>query len=237
MPIPEHTRDAAPLLYYLFYRSPAPFDRLPVHDYVVTPIEPDLPADEQRRRLRATNDSVIKLNHVVHHGALGHHVQNAYAYAGASHIGQVAAVDGASRIGMFLGGTLAEGWACYACDLMEEAGFLTPSNRSPSSTRACGSLARAVADIDLHEGSLTLEDGGAYTAIASHVARGRTRRSVKNSMFPGTALMYWLGTDALHRLRRAQEQQEGAAFSLGHFHDRVLAFGAIPVPLIAELMS
>ena len=38
VPIPEHTRDAAPHLYYLFYRSPAPFDRLPVHDYVVTPI-------------------------------------------------------------------------------------------------------------------------------------------------------------------------------------------------------
>ena len=34
VPIPPHTRDAAPLLYYLFYRSPAPFDRLPVHDYV-----------------------------------------------------------------------------------------------------------------------------------------------------------------------------------------------------------
>ena len=39
VPIPVHTRDAAPFLYYLFYRSPAPFDRLPVHDYVVTPID------------------------------------------------------------------------------------------------------------------------------------------------------------------------------------------------------
>ena len=36
---PVHTRDAAPFLYYLFYRSPAPFDRLPIHDYVVTPID------------------------------------------------------------------------------------------------------------------------------------------------------------------------------------------------------
>ena len=39
VPIPVHTRDAAPFLYYLFYRSPAPFDRLPIHDYVVTPID------------------------------------------------------------------------------------------------------------------------------------------------------------------------------------------------------
>ena len=27
---------------------------------------------------------------------------------------------------MFLGGTMAEGWACYATDLMAECGFLTP---------------------------------------------------------------------------------------------------------------
>ena len=101
VPIPEHTRHAAPHLYYLFYRSPAPLDRLAVHHYVVTPIDEDLPADQQQRRLRAANDAVIKLNHVVHHGALGHHVQNTCASRGASRIGQVAAVDGASRIGMF----------------------------------------------------------------------------------------------------------------------------------------
>ena len=68
--------------------------------------------------LQATNDSVIKLNHVIHHGSIGHHVQNWHAFRSASRIGQVAAVDCASRIAMFCGGTMAEGWACYATDLM-----------------------------------------------------------------------------------------------------------------------
>ena len=49
--------------------------------------------------------------------------------------------------------------------------------------------------------------------------------------------MYWLGTDALHRLRRERQRIEGASFSLRRFHDRLLAFGSIPVPLIARLMS
>ena len=49
--------------------------------------------------------------------------------------------------------------------------------------------------------------------------------------------MYWLGTEALHRLRRERQRKEGASFSLRRFHDRVLGFGSIPVPLIAELMS
>jgi uncharacterized protein (DUF885 family) len=212
VPIPLHTRDAAPFLYYLHYRSPAPFDRLPAHDYVVTPIEPDMPADEQLRRLRATNTSVITLNHVVHHGAIGHHVQNHYAYAGASEIGRVAAVDAACRIGMFLGGTMAEGWACYATDLMDEVGFFTPEESLAQQHTRARLLARAVVDIGLHERSLTFEEAVAVyrdrVGMSHEAARGE---ACKNSMFPGTALMYWLGTGGLHRLRRERERIEGAS--------------------------
>jgi len=59
----------------------------------------------------------------------------------------------------------------------------------------------------------------------------------KNAMFPGTAVMYWLGTDTLHALRRSRERAEGAGFSLRRFHDEVLSYGSIPVPLIARLMG
>jgi uncharacterized protein DUF885 len=238
VPIPIHTRDAAPFLYYLHYRSPAPFDPPAMHDYVVTPIEPDMPGDEQARRLGATNTSVIKLNHVVHHGAIGHHVQNYYAYGGASAIGRIAAVDCASRIAMFQGGTMAEGWACYATDLMDEAGFFTPDESLAQQHTRARLLARAVVDIGLHEGSLTCDDAVALyrdrLGMSPDAARGET---CKNSMFPGTAIMYWLGTEALHRLRVERQRAEGASFSLRQFHDRLLAFGSIPVPLIARLMS
>ena len=59
---PDWAADAAPSLYFLHYRSPAPFDPYTVHDYLV-PARPDL---------RVWNHSAIKLNHVVHHGAVGH---------------------------------------------------------------------------------------------------------------------------------------------------------------------
>ncbi len=197
-----------------------------------------MPADEQRRRLRATNRSVIKLNHVVHHGAIGHHVQNYHAYHGASEIGRVAAVDCASRIGMFGGGTMAEGWACYATDLMEEAGFLTPDECLAQQHTRARLLARAVVDIGLHEGSLGFDQAVAiYRDRIGMAAEAAVGEACKNSMFPGTAVMYWLGTDGLHELRRARERAEGAGFSLRRFHDAVLAHGSIPVPLVASLMS
>ncbi len=238
VPIPVQTRDAAPFLYYLHYRSPAPFDRLPTHDYVVTPIEAGMPADEQQRRLRATNTSVITLNHVIHHGAIGHHVQNSHAYAGPSEIGRVAAIDGACRIGMFLGGTMAEGWACYATDLMDEVGFLTPEESLAQQHTRARLLARAVVDIELHQRTMGIEDAVALyrdrIGMADEAARAE---ACKNSMFPGTALMYWLGTDGLHQLRLERQRVEGASFSLRRFHDRVLSFGSIPVPLIARVYA
>ena len=36
----------------------------------------------------------------------------------------------------------------------------------------------------------------------------------KNSMFPGTAIMYWLGTEGMHALARERAAADGAAFSL-----------------------
>jgi uncharacterized protein (DUF885 family) len=197
-----------------------------------------MPADERHQRLRATNTSVITLNHVIHHGAIGHHVQNFYAYAGASEIGRVAAVDGASRIGMFLGGTMAEGWACYATDLMDEVGFLSPDQSLAQQHTRARLLARAVADIALHEGSLTFDAAaGLYRDRLGMPDEGARGEACKNSMFPGTALMYWLGTEALHALRQDRRRIEGAAFSLRAFHDRVLSFGSIPVPLIAQVYA
>jgi hypothetical protein len=236
VPIPSQTRAAAPYLYYLFYRSPAPFDRLPVHDYVVTPIDSTMPDDEKRRRLRATNTSVITLNHVIHHGAIGHHVQNDYAYRGPSAIGRVAAVDCASRIGMFLGGTMAEGWACYATDLMDEAGFLTPDESLSQQHTRARLLARAVVDIGLHRGTLSWDEAvTVYRDRIGMTSDAAQAETCKNSMFPGTGVMYWLGTDGLHHLRRERQRIEGAAFSMKAFHDRVLSFGSIPVPLLSQV--
>jgi hypothetical protein len=238
VPIPVQTRDAAPFLYYLHYRSPAPFDRPATHDYVVTPIEAGMPADEQQRRLRATNTSVITLNHVIHHGAIGHHVQNAHAYAGPSEVGRIAAIDGACRIGMFLGGSMAEGWACYATDLMDEIGFLTPEESLAQQHTRARLLARAVVDIELHQRTIEFEDAVAlYRDRIGMPDEAARAEACKNSMYPGTAVMYWLGTDGLHQLRRERQRVEGASFSLRRFHDRVLSFGSIPVPLIAKVYA
>jgi uncharacterized protein (DUF885 family) len=259
VPRPAWARGSAPHLYFLFYRSPAAFNRPPVHRYLVAPLDEAATPAEQEAFLRANNDSVIKLNHVVHHGGIGHHVQNWHAYRAESRIGQVAAVDCASRIAMFAAGTMAEGWACYATDLMAETGFLTPLEsyaEHQSRRRMC---ARAIVDVKLHSGEFSLDQAAAfYQARAAMSPAAARAEAVKNSMFPGAAMMYLFGADAIHDLRRELSARQGAArpggaatdgadttggaatrggaFDLAAFHDRFLSYGSLPVSLIAADM-
>jgi uncharacterized protein (DUF885 family) len=236
VPQPAWVQEAAPFLYFLSYRAPAPFDRLPVIDYLVPPVEPKMPSEEQLHRLQATNDSVIKLNHVIHHGGLGHHLQNWYAYHRAgSRIGRIAAVDCASRIALFCGGTMAEGWACYATDLMDQIGFLSPLESLAQAHTHLRLAARAIADVRLHTGAWTIDAAAAFYRETAGLAPEAARaEAVKNSMFPGTALMYLCGNELLHKLRAEMQARPG--FILRQFHDRLLSYGSVPVGLVAAHM-
>jgi hypothetical protein len=238
VPRPRWVRAAAPHLYFLFYRSPAAYARPPVHDYLVTPIDADMPHVEQERLLRENNDALIRLNHVIHHGGIGHHVQNWHAFRSASRIGRIAAVDCASRIALPCGGTMAEGWACYATDLMGEIGYLSPLERLAElrgRTRMC---ARALVDVRLHQGRMTLDEAATlYGQRAGMSAAAARVEAVKNSMNPGMALMYMAGRDAIHELRHELARRPGPRFEVRAFHDRFLSFGSIPVALIADALK
>ena len=239
VPIPAWAQEFAPSLYWLFYRSPAPFDPYSTYDYVVTPIDETLAPQHAEQRLRMWNHSAITLNHVVHHGAVGHHVQNWHArHRATSRIGRIAATDCASRIAMFLGGSMAEGWACYATQLMEELGLCTPLEVLSEQHTRIRMLARAIVDIRLHLELCTFDDAVQYyrdiVGMPVEVAAAET---TKNSMFPCTAIMYWLGTSTILALRAQLQASQGEAFSMRAFHDELLSRGAIPVRLAATLMT
>ncbi len=237
MPIPVWAREIAPQLYFLFYRSPAPYEPHPEHLYLVTPVDDTIAPDERAHRLKAWNHSTITLNHVVHHGALGHHVQNGHAtHRSPSRIGKIAAVDCASRIGMFLGGSMAEGWACYATELADELGFLSPLERAAEQQSRVRMLARAIVDIRLHTGAFSHADAVAYYRNEVGMPEGAAiGEATKNSMFPCTAIMYWLGTQSILDLRDTMRLRPD--YSPRQFHDALLSRGSIPVALAARLLT
>jgi uncharacterized protein (DUF885 family) len=182
----------------------------------------------------AADDSTIKLNHVIHHGSWGHHVQNWHATRAPSRIGQVAAVDCASRIAMLCGGTMAEGWACYVADLADEAGFLTPAESTGLHTARVRMAARAVVDIRLHHGRMSLDEATKFYGERVGMTPAASRaEAVKNSLFAGAACMYFAGWDAIWQLRR---EFTARGVALREFHDRLLGFGSIPVTLAGRAL-
>jgi len=60
--------------------------------------------------------------------------------------------------------------------------------------------------------------------------------AVKNSMFPGAALIYLAGSDLIRQLRARASAHEGSGFDLRAFHDRLLAQGSLPIALITPEM-
>ena len=97
--------------------------------------------------------------------------------------------------------------------------------------------ARAIVDIRLHQGRFTFEQAvDFYKKNAGMSTSSAVSETTKNSMYPGSAVMYLTGCDAIHALKAQLKKICGSRFNLSDFHDRFLSFGSIPVALIAEAM-
>ena len=233
VPRPEWVREAAQDLYFLFYRAPAPHDDIEPVEYLLEPVEPGMDEEERERRLCRWNTGQIKLNHVAHHGGLGHHVQNHRAYNESdSRIGEMAAVDTPYRIALCCGGTMAEGWSPYASELMRETEFLTDREAYSLHATRRRMAARAIVDVKLHRGAFSAEEAMDFYQENAGMGEGGARYEVvKNSMFPGMAVMYLLGLLDVWETRRELEAELGEAFDLQSFHESLLNSGSVPLAL------
>lgn len=226
--LPEWARGVAGDLYFLFYRSPPAGRASRGSAYWVFP-----PGDNVNAYLRGQNFATIKITHVVHHGSIGHHTQNARARASQVRLGRLAGTDCAAGIAMLSGGTTIEGWACYVQDLMLEAeNFYTPRERLVLKHAELRNAAMCLGDLRLHRGVWNLEQMRAFYREEVGIAAGRAwSETTRNSLYPATRLMYWLGTQAIRDLREKLGGEPRA------FHDQLLEFGSVPVAWVARELT
>lgn len=216
--LPAWARAVANDSYFLFYRSPAARRPGEGSTYWVD---------------GEWSVAAIKLVHAVHHGSIGHHTQNAYARRAASRFARVAGTDGASALALLSAGTMVEGWACYAEDLMAQIpGFYTPGERVQLAYFELRNIACCLADLRLHTGVWSLAEMQRFYRDDVAFAPSRlVAETTRNSIFPGSRLMYWAGTTAIAALRATSSLTTRA------FHDALLSFGSVPVAWIGEEMQ
>ena len=225
--LPEWAREAAPALYFLFYRSPPAEHPGEGSIYWIFP-----PGEDTAAYLRGQNTAFIKAVHAVHHGSVGHHTQNARARHAASRLAQLGGTDCAGGIAFLSAGTLVEGWACYAEDvLLESPGFYTPAEALLLKQFEFRNAACCLADLRLHTGQWTLEQMRTFYRDEVGFAPGRVwAETTRNSIYPASRLMYWLGTQVIKDLRSELD------LAPQEFHDQLLSHGSAPITLIADEM-
>jgi hypothetical protein len=214
-------------LYFLFYRSPPGFNPGAGSVYWVIP-----PGEDEAAFLRGNNTAMVKAIHSVHHGSIGHHTQNTRARAATSRIARIAGTDCALGLAFLGSGTLIEGWACYVEDLlMEVPGFYTPEEILLLKQFERRNAASVLVDIKLHLGDWSLDQAMAFYREAGFAPARVEGEVVRNSMLPGSRLMYWLGVEGIKSLR---QRWKGDTLS---FHDSLLSYGHVPLAWIAEEMD
>lgn len=231
-PQPTWARGIAPDLYFLLYRCPPPHSAQVVQEYLYPPL-----GEAPAATLTAVNRSQITLNHVIHHAGFGHHVQNWHAFRSPSRVGRLAGVDVASRILLPCAGTLVEGWACRAPELMAEVGFLSPLEQLALLHTRLRLAARAVLDLRFHLQGDYHDAAPEYARTVGADAQVGVDEEMRVAMHPGSGIMYLLGQRGLERIAAEHGLHPGQPGSDRRaFHGAVLRCGAIPVSIIAQVL-
>src|SRR5207247_4472311 len=129
-----------------------------------------------------------------------------------------------------------EGWAEYAEQLADEMGlYSSDTARLGALADITLSAALLVVDTGINAFGWTRARGIAYIRDHTRVPRLRAEVPVdRYPIWPAQGLSYALGRLEIRRVRTAAERAPGPRFDVRAFHDRVLADGAVPLPLLRE---
>jgi uncharacterized protein (DUF885 family) len=140
--------------------------------------------------------------------------------------------------GILAGSAFIEGWGLYSERLADEMGLYVDDYERLGMLEAQGWRAcRLIVDTGIHalgwdrDRSIAQMEEAGVPRVSAEI---ETDRYVT---MPGQALAYMIGQLEIRRLREESEAQEGSAFSLRDFHDRLLAIGSMPLEGLRREMT
>ncbi len=200
--------------------------------YWVTPIPKDWPSARIESKLREYNFYNLKLL-TVHEAMPGHYVQGEFANS---------VQPKTRRVLRAVYGNTAnvQGWAQYATQTMLDAGFLdgSPELRLTFLKLELRFLANAIIDIRLQSNHMSereamdLMEGRTFQEHEEAVGKFQ-RAQLSSAQLPA----YLVGWRDWLRVREQYKTAKGASYSLRDFHDAALKEGAVPLPLLARLLT
>lgn len=145
---------------------------------------------------------------------------------------------------LLMAATDVEGWAHYCEQMMLDEGFVTPGadDRTRKLIRL-GQLqdallrnARFTVAIKMHTEGWTTDQAEQYFVNDGYQSPSVAKMETKRGTADATYLYYTLGKLEILKLREDVKKKQGAAFSLGAFHDNFMRQGPVPVKVVRQAM-
>lgn len=173
-------------------------------------------------RSRTTQKSTL-----YHETYPGHHLQGAISLELGDRVHPIARYFGNSGF--------SEGWALYSERLADELGLYDdPVDYIGLYSDQGARAARLVIDTGLHTKGWTRQQAVDYMLSNTSWAAVDIENDINRYIsWPGQANAYMLGMLEIRRLRTLAEHELGDAFDMKAFHDRVVGFGGITLPMLS----
>ena len=213
------------------FHSAPPLEPTAEAEYWVTPIDPKASQAFADSRLREYNTWVLQWL-TIHEALPGHYIQ-------AEHANNIQPVTRRLVRGLFSNGPYVEGWAEYIAQVMLKEGY---ANRDPRYELSYWKVwLRAVANVvlDVRLQTMDMTDQQALELMEKDCfqtqaeAEGKLQRAKLSSTQLPT---YFVGTREWWSLREKYQQRAGKDFNMMDFHNRALAEGALPVPVMEKIL-
>ena len=200
--------------------------------YWITPVPTDWPKARIESKLREYNFYNLKLL-TIHEAMPGHYVQGEFANA----------IEPKGRRvlrALFGNGPYVEGWAQYVTQTMLDEGFLDNSTelRLTLLKQELRVDANAIIDIRIQTGRMTDDQAMSLMEKDTFQEHEEATAKLQRVKLSSTQLpTYFVGWRDWLRVRNLDKQTKGASYNLHDFHDAALREGAVPLPVLARLLT
>ncbi len=217
-----------PLIPYAAYMPPGILEEQQDGVFLVTPVDPNAPPEEQEQKLKGHSRSKLPIT-ALHEAYPGHHLQLVYA-------NRTETVP--RRMGSFLATLFIEGWAFYCEELLEQMGYIAePVQRLGRLADQLWRAARIILDVSLHTRGMGVDQAVDFLVRECQLeptnALAEVRRYTQSPTQPQSYLMGKLAIlDLIADYRRAHPDA-----SLRQVHDTILSCGSLPPRLMRRQLG
>ena len=196
--------------------------------YYVTPVAEDWTDAQAEEWLSNFNYDTLRIIsiHEVYPGHFVHHLHSSYGRD----------LPLVNRVASSYAFT--EGWAHYTEEMMLETEYAKGQERLlvtqllEALVRNC----RYLCALGMHTQGMTVDEATRFFMDNACMEELPARREALRGAFDPGYLNYTLGKLMILKLREDYRREQGAAYSLKGFHDKLLSYGAPPLPLLREAM-